>query len=175
MLKYDIQPAGPVRYDIFVEADKDGLVLSGALEALVDFHRGEQAWSLAIPLARRLVALESLLRLGRISMVEWGQAVHRYLLASGAVDRANARWLWEYLLDRDPRLSFESGIAVWHFDSRDWVGNLDVPTLVIIPTADQLVPPSAQRELADLLRDSRVVELAGAKHEAVMTHGGDIA
>jgi pimeloyl-ACP methyl ester carboxylesterase len=113
--------------------------------------------------------------LGRVSMIEWAQAVQRYLVRVGAVDARNARWLWEMLLNRDPRLAFEAGAAVWHFDSRDWIGSIDVPALVIIPTADQLIPPSRQRELADLMGRATVVELAGAKHEAVLTHGAAFA
>ncbi|MDH3730110.1 MAG: alpha/beta hydrolase [Acidimicrobiia bacterium] len=112
--------------------------------------------------------------LGRVSLIEWARATHGYLLRSGAVEAEHARWLWEGLLDRDSTLSFESGAAVWPFDSREWVSGLDVSSLVIIPTADQLVPPQRQRELAELLR-AEVVELPGAKHEAVLTHGDDIA
>jgi 3-oxoadipate enol-lactonase len=133
----------------------------------------------AHPIAERRVATRVAFGLaraiGRLSLIEWARLTYRYFIATGAVDRQHSRWLWETLLDRDPTLSFESGAAVWHFDSRDWVSEVGVPALVIVPAADQLVAPSLQRELAELLPASRVVELAGAKHEAVMTHGDEMA
>lgn len=113
--------------------------------------------------------------IGRFSITEWARLTLRYLRRVGAVAREHERWLWETLLHRDSGLSFESGFAAWHFDSRDWVTKLDVPALVIIPTADQLVDPAAQRELADLLPDAETLELPGARHEAVLTHGEEIA
>lgn len=125
------------------------------------------------PAARLAFALGR--AIGRLSLLEWARGMHRYLIASGAVDRQHARWLWETLLDRDSTLSFEAGAAVWHFDSRDWVSGIEVPALVIIPAADQLVTPKSQRELAELLPNSEVVELDGARHEAVMTHGDELA
>lgn len=133
----------------------------------------------AFPIANRRVptrlAFAAARAIGRFSILEWARATHRYLLVTGAVDRSHSRWLWESLLDRDSTLSFAAGAAVWHFDSRDWVSSLDVPALVIIPTADQLVPPARQRQLAELLPQATVVELPGAKHEAVLTHADDIA
>ncbi len=132
----------------------------------------------AFPIPRRRLATRVVFAiargLGRVSLIEWARATHRYLLKSGAVEPEHARWLWEGLLDRDSTLSFESGAAIWHFDSRAWAADLDVPSLVIIPTSDQLVPPHRQRELAELLA-AKVVELPAAKHEAVLTHGDDIA
>lgn len=100
---------------------------------------------------------------------------YEYLLRVGAVERRYAAWLWDVLVDRDVDLYFEGGNAIWRFDSRDWIGRLDVPAMVVIPTDDQLVPPAAQYELGSLLRDVEVVELVGARHEAVLTHAEDVA
>jgi len=133
----------------------------------------------ALPISDRRLAARAVFALGRaigrLSLLEWARGMHRYLLANKAVDREHSRWLWETLLDRDVTLSFETGAAVWHFDSRSWVSGLTVPALIVIPTADQLVAPRSQRELAQLLPNSEVVELVGAKHEAVMTHGDELA
>ena len=49
-----------------------------------------------------------------------------------------------------------------------WIGSLDLPGLVIIPTADQLVPTPAQYELASHFPDEAVVELADRRHESIM-------
>ena len=110
---------------------------------------------------------------GRFSLIEWARGTHRYLLRHGAVEPKHSRWLWATLLDRDTTLSFESGAAVWHFDSRSWVGRIAKPALVIIPGADQLMGAGSQLELAELLNDATVVEIPGARHEAIMTHPDD--
>lgn len=100
---------------------------------------------------------------------------HRYLLATGAIPPEHAAWLWECLLDRDVDLYYEAGFAILRFDAGSWVGRLDLPTLSIVPTGDQLVPPSRQRETAAALADNRVVEIEGARHEAVLTHPAEVA
>lgn len=113
--------------------------------------------------------------MGRVGSTGWLRASYHYLMRVGAFEPRYGRWLWESLLNRDVNLYFEAGSAIWRFDSRDWIGRLAVPSLVIIPTDDQLVPPPAQYELASLLRDAEVVELVGARHEAVLTHTDEIA
>jgi 3-oxoadipate enol-lactonase len=98
---------------------------------------------------------------------------YHYLLTVGAVERRYSAWLWDTVVDRDINLYFEGGWAIVNFDARSWVGKLAVPALVVIPTEDQLIPPSAQYELASLLPSAGVVELVGGRHEAVMTHPDD--
>lgn len=89
-----------------------------------------------------------------------------YLLATGAVEPEHARWLWDETHRRDHDAGAQATLAMVRFDSRDWLGRLDVETLVVIPLEDQLVPVSWQYEMASLLRDATVVELVGARHEA---------
>lgn len=98
-----------------------------------------------------------------------------YLLAVGAVARRHSRWLWEETHRREPESGAAASFALLRFDSRDWARKLTQPALVVIPTADQLVPPAWQYELADRLSDARVVEVAGARHEAPITHPEPIA
>lgn len=93
-----------------------------------------------------------------------------YLLGTGAVQRKHARYLWEETHRRNPEAGAEATLALLRFDSTDWVGRLDAETLVIIPTADQLVPPRWQYQLAGLIPGARVVEIPGARHEVVWTH-----
>lgn len=105
----------------------------------------------------------------RLSKKEAVIFTYRFLIRSGVVEARHARWLWAALLDRDPTLFYESGKAAWRFDSRSWIGDIDVPTMVIIPTDDQIVPTRTQRELADLVGAERVVEIAGGGHESVLS------
>jgi len=98
-----------------------------------------------------------------------------YLLATGAVAPRHARWMWEETHRRDPEAGAEAGFALLRFDSRTWIGRLELPALVVIPTADQLVPSSWQYDLAARLKGAEVLEIPGARHEAPWTHAGLIA
>jgi pimeloyl-ACP methyl ester carboxylesterase len=106
----------------------------------------------------------------RLSKKEVVFSTYRFLLRSGIVESRHARWFWAALLNRDPTLYYESGKAAWRFDSRPWVGRIDAPTMVIIPTRDQIVQTRTQYELAALIGADRVVEIAGAGHESVLSH-----
>lgn len=93
-----------------------------------------------------------------------------YLLATKAVEPRHARWLWEETHRRDPDAGAQAAFAMLRFDSRDWIGRLGVPTTVVIPTRDQLVPPAWQYGLAADLGDAEVVEVANGRHELPWTH-----
>jgi len=93
-----------------------------------------------------------------------------YLLATKAVERRHARWLWEETHRRDPDAGAQAAFAMLRFDSRDWIGRLGVPTTVVIPTRDQLVPPTWQYGLAADIGDAVVVEVADGRHELPWTH-----
>lgn len=98
-----------------------------------------------------------------------------YLRWVGAVDAAYSRWLWEETHRRDPEAGAVSSFALLRFDSTPWIGTIEAPALVVIPTRDQLVPPRWQYDLAAHLSDAEVVELPDARHEAPWTHAEAIA
>lgn len=98
-----------------------------------------------------------------------------YLIARGAVQREHARWIWRETLRRDVESGAQATFALLRFDSRDWVGKLDVDTMVVIPTADFLVPIPWQHELAEAIPAAKVVEVEGAGHELVWTHSDLVA
>jgi pimeloyl-ACP methyl ester carboxylesterase len=91
------------------------------------------------------------------------------------VPRHFGRWYRETTLDRDGDLYYEAAFAVIGFDSRPWIGQLEVPSLVVISIKDQLVPASWQYDLAGRLRDVEVLELVEGGHEAPWTHADQIA
>jgi pimeloyl-ACP methyl ester carboxylesterase len=97
-----------------------------------------------------------------------------YLLETGAVERRHARWLWEETHRRDVDAGAQATLALLRFDSRPWIGSVEASTLVLIPTRDQLVPPSWQYELIGALPDPHVAELVGARHEVPWTHPGRV-
>ena len=106
----------------------------------------------------------------RISRGEVSTLRTKYLQHVGAIAPEHARWYWTESINRDPELYWQAGLAVVRFDSRDWVGRLTMPALVIITCDDQLMPPAAQYDLAAQIKNAEVVELGDARHEAPMTH-----
>ena len=97
--------------------------------------------------------------------VRWG-----YLLGTGAVIPQHAGWFWQENHRREPDSGAEVTFALLRFDSTTWVGRLGLETMVVIPSGDWLVPVPWQYELASLIPDVRLVEIAGARHEVVWTH-----
>jgi pimeloyl-ACP methyl ester carboxylesterase len=51
--------------------------------------------------------------------------------------------------------------AVCHFTSHSWIGDVDVPTGIMITGRDRVVPPGRQWKLARAMPDSVVVEIDG--------------
>jgi len=113
--------------------------------------------------------------ISRIDRFLLPRIAHTYLTRTGAIAAEHSAWLWQQLVDRDVDLYYEAGFAIVRFDTRDRLGQIDVPTLCIIPTADQLIPAAQQYETASGIAGSTTVELVGGRHEAVMTHGDEIA
>lgn len=74
----------------------------------------------------------------------------------------------EEISHSDPVTIGQAAAAVLRFDSRPWVGDINVPTSVVLTRRDNLVRPSAQQGLADRLRDSRVFPVE-ADHAACRT------
>ena len=112
-----------------------------------------------------LWALRSVLRVSTTEPVLFN---YRYLRRTGALEPRHERWMWEGLKNRDPSLYFESTAAIWRFDARGRVANLPMPALQFITIKDPIVSPAAQRELAGLLPDVEVVELA-VGHEGILS------
>ena len=105
----------------------------------------------------------------RVSTKEAAMFTYRYLLRHELIDTSTQRWMWAALLNRDPTLFYESGNAILRFDAREWVGEISVPTMVIIPGRDEVVPVRAQRDLAARLADPVVIEIEDAGHASVLS------
>lgn len=93
-----------------------------------------------------------------------------YLRVVGAVAPEHARWSWLETHRRDPDTGALATQALLRFDSREWVGKIEQPVLMVIPAADQLVPPGWQYQAAGEFRDVTIVEVPGARHEVPWTH-----
>jgi pimeloyl-ACP methyl ester carboxylesterase len=68
-------------------------------------------------------------------------------------------WATGELRRHDIRQVLEAGQATTQFDSRPWIGEVDVPTAVVVTTRDRAIPPDAQRRLASSIPGATVHEL----------------
>jgi pimeloyl-ACP methyl ester carboxylesterase len=65
--------------------------------------------------------------------------------------------------------------AARRFDSRDWLGTLRVPALVVAGDADRVVVPRQARLLAAGIPGARLHSLSGAGHELPLSHPVELA
>jgi 3-oxoadipate enol-lactonase len=98
-------------------------------------------------------------------------AWRRGLRLAGFPDSAVTTWITSELTRGSSADMAEAGREMSRYDSRGWLGDLTVPSAVIVTTKDTAVPPAHQRELADLLgaerfevRGDHGVVTAGARH-----------
>ncbi|MDH4144067.1 MAG: alpha/beta hydrolase [Acidimicrobiia bacterium] len=102
-------------------------------------------WRLA-PGSRRDQALERLIALRTSTLDEWAAAEVR----AG-----------------DPRAFLDAGAAIGRFSSHSWIGEVDVPTAVLVNTADVTVPAARQHRLAAAVPRARCFEIDGDHHVCV--------
>jgi 3-oxoadipate enol-lactonase len=197
---HGLSPVADARYEIEDVADEIGGILDEIGVGVVDVAGYSMGGAIAQSLAHRhpgrvrrlaLIATFSSFSKGSALALWLGAMVTRawerltglgtpevrstYLLATGAVERRHARWLWEETHRRHPDAGAQATLSLLRFDSRDWVGRTEVETMVMIPCGDQLVPPSSQYQLAALIPGAKVVEIPDALHEVVWTHPGLVA
>jgi 3-oxoadipate enol-lactonase len=117
--------------------------------------------------SRRLLSFGALAVRGFERIFGFGTADVRagYLLLTGAVEQQHGRWFWDETHRRDIESGAQATLSVLRFDSSRWLNLIEVESLVVIPTRDQLVPVAMQYDLASLLRSVKVVEVEGARHE----------
>ncbi len=134
-----------------------------ALIATFSFHPSWWKWT-------RMVGVVVLRAWERITGTGTPEVRAGYLLLTGAVSRKHAEFMWDETHRRDPDGGAAASMALLRFDSRPWVSEIDKPTLVVIPSRDQLVPRSWQRDLASRIPDTTIERVEGAFHEVVWTH-----
>jgi 3-oxoadipate enol-lactonase len=70
---------------------------------------------------------------------------------AGLRDQQRVAWLLSELERHSARDVAEAGRELGRFDSRPWLGMVEVPAAVLVTARDSAVPPGKQRELADAL------------------------
>ena len=95
-------------------------------------------------------------------------------LRAGAARRVIARrpgisdWARDQFQAGDPRMVLEAGRAIGTFSSHLWIGDVEVPTAVVVTEHDRVVPPARQAKLAAAIPGATV-------HPAPIDHGGCVA
>jgi 3-oxoadipate enol-lactonase len=92
---------------------------------------------------------------------------------AGFPDSPVTSWVAAELSRGSGRDIAEAGRELGRFDSRTWIGQIEVPSAVVVTTRDTAVPPRKQRELAESLR-APTFEIA-CDHSGVTVHGEEFA
>ncbi len=70
------------------------------------------------------------------------------------------RWASAEMRRHDPRSVLEAGAALGNYNAKRWIGEIDVPTSVLVTTEDRAIVPERQLELAEAIRGATVHEMA---------------
>ncbi|MEZ5142183.1 MAG: alpha/beta fold hydrolase [Acidimicrobiales bacterium] len=76
-------------------------------------------------------------------------------------DSPVGRWATGEVRRNDPRMVVEAGHAIGRFSSTEWIGDVDVPTAVLVTEHDAVVPPHRQRTLAAAIPGADVYPVPG--------------
>lgn len=76
-------------------------------------------------------------------------------------------WAVAESASHDWRTLLEAGRAIGRFSSADWIGEIDVPTSVLITMADQVIPLARQVKLFELIPHARAFRVDG-DHDVVV-------
>lgn len=136
----------------------DGLVLSATSRNF----RGKPLERAFFPVLMGLSAA------ARVTPGTWQSAMGRRVIGRRMDDDEFGRWARSEIAGNDPRAVLEAGQAIGSFSSHTWISDIDVPTAVVITTADSVVPPHRQRKLADAIAGATVHPVAGDHGVVVM-------
>ena len=102
-------------------------------------------------------------------------AVARRAVASWILDRrqdgAAVEWVAEELQRNDWTAVLGAGAALGRFDSRSWLGEVDVPTAVVLTRFDRVVSPRRQAAMARAIPGAVVHEVDGDHGVVAMQPG----
>jgi pimeloyl-ACP methyl ester carboxylesterase len=70
-------------------------------------------------------------------------------------------WVIDEMQHADPATIAEAAGAIGRFSSHEWIGEVDVPTAVVVTEQDRLVPPHRQHRLAESIPGARIIPVQG--------------
>jgi 3-oxoadipate enol-lactonase len=129
-----------------------GLVLCSTARNFTGQRPGERA---ALP----MLGLASLV--ARATPLRWQRSLGQRLLAGRYDQTELGRWALSEVERNNPRMIVEAGQAIAGFSSREWIGQVDVPTAVLVTEFDSVVPPRRQHALAAAIDGSVTYPVRG--------------
>ena len=117
--------------------------------------------------ARERALMSSLLALSAAARITPRQLQGQIMatLLRGRMDGTPlGRWARREMQRGDSAAVLQAAWAVGSFDSRPWIGDVDVPSAVVVTVRDQLVPPWRQLKLAEAIPGATV-------HRVMADHG----
>ena len=84
-------------------------------------------------------------------------------------DGEHAEWMRAELLGTQPAAALSAMASVGRFRSTSWIGDVDVPTAVVVHQGDRTVPTRRQRGLAAAIPGAARFDIAGG-HDAIITN-----
>jgi 3-oxoadipate enol-lactonase len=119
---------------------------------------------------REHVMFATLPALGQVSRIV-PDAIQRQVVSqvsrSYLSETGFGEWARNEMLRRDPRAVLEAAIELGKYSVQEWIGEIDVPTSVVVHARDQVVPPRRQLELASAVPGA-TTHVVDADHFAVI-------
>jgi pimeloyl-ACP methyl ester carboxylesterase len=130
-----------------------GLVLCATTDRFASNTREGRAW---------INGIEAMARLSRLTPDVLQRTLARRVLSSRVVDDGPlSAWARSEVTRATPRMLLEAGGAISRYDAGQWIGDVDVPTAVVLTERDRVVPPYRQRRLAGSIPGARVFPVTG--------------
>lgn len=85
-------------------------------------------------------------------------------------EAAWGEWAVDQVSHHDWRMILEAGKAIGEFSSTDWIGDVDVPTSVVVTMDDTVVPPRRQTKLFEWIPGAEAYRVTGS-HDSVVVNG----
>lgn len=99
----------------------------------------------------------------------------RAVRALGPHTPAEAMEPWfEHLSNVDPMIGLKIARGMHEFDAEAWLEEIDVPTLVVVGTADTFSPPALGRFMVERIPDAELVTIEEATHAALIEFPDEI-
>ena len=98
---------------------------------------------------------------GRVAPREWLRRRSRQWLSDFIEDEQIRERVLSEVKDSDPVSIGQAAAAIIRFDSSPWIGEVDVPTSVVLTEWDQRVHPESQRRMAERIPGAVVHRVAG--------------
>jgi pimeloyl-ACP methyl ester carboxylesterase len=122
-----------------------GMVLAATSDSFVSGARERYTFTTA------MAAAAGTTRLGMSAAAFASAPLYRFFPNAAGVVGARPgtmqRWAGAEMRRHDPRMLLEAGHAIGNYDARSWIGEVNVPTAVLVTAEDKAIRPDDQRRL----------------------------